>query len=61
VKSAEKLSEEPEADANKLYETNSFHYLLTYMRYLDYNGMRKVADFALRGQFINVMFSLISL
>lgn len=49
VKSAEKLTEMPEADATKLYETNTFHYLLTYMRHLDFNGLRKVADFALLG------------
>jgi len=39
----------PEADATKLYETNTFHYLLQYMRHLDLNGLRKVADFALLG------------
>jgi hypothetical protein len=39
----------PEADATKLYETNTFHYLLQYMRHLDVNGLRKVADFALLG------------
>jgi hypothetical protein len=39
----------PEADATKLYETNTFHYLLQYMRHLDFNGLRKVADFALLG------------
>ena len=49
VKSAEKLTEMPEADATKLYETNTFHYLLQYMRHLDLNGLRKVADFALLG------------
>jgi hypothetical protein len=49
VKSAEKLTEMPEPDAKKLYDTNIFHYLLTYMRHLDFNGLRKVADFALVG------------
>jgi hypothetical protein len=49
VKSAEKLTEMPEADATKLYETNTFHYLLQYMRHLDFKGLRKVADFALLG------------
>lgn len=53
VKSAEKLSEMPEADATKLYESNTFHYLLTYMRHLDFNGLRKVADFALLGLMVN--------